>query len=131
MKIRKMVLIDNSDIDNFVNTSLVRSSGLVEEIVPFQSATEGLKYMRKIAETGDGAPQLILLDLGMQIMDGFGFMEEFLKLPPAVSGKTKIIVLTSSLDANDKRRSKAYPFVLDLLEKPLKVDALRALVEKM
>jgi CheY-like chemotaxis protein len=131
MKIRKMVLIDNSDIDNFVNSSLVRSSGMVEELVMFQSATEGLKYMHKIAEKPEEVPQLILLDLGMQIMDGFGFMDEFLKLPPAVQDHTKIIVLTSSLDANDKKRSRSYPFVLDLLEKPLKVDKMKALIEKM
>jgi CheY-like chemotaxis protein len=128
MKLNKILLIDNCDIDNFINNTLIQTSGLGVETRTFQSAQSALDYLQSIAEKPQEIPELIFLDLGMQLMNGFDFLEEFITLPASISEHTKIIVLTSSLDRNDRLRSKAYPCVLDLLEKPMRVDRWKALL---
>ncbi len=128
MKVKKMLLIDNSEIDNFVNVTLLSGSGLAEDFVSVSSAREGLAHLQKVADKPGEIPELILLDLGMQLMDGFGFLEEFVKLPSAISQYTRIIVLTSSIDPKDKTRSLSFPPVIDLMEKPLNVEKLRGLL---
>jgi CheY-like chemotaxis protein len=128
MKLSKILLIDNCDIDNFVNSTMIRNAKLGVETATYQSAQMALEYLRSIADKPREIPELIFLDLGMQLMDGFGFLEEFIKLPPSISEHTKIFVLTSSLDRNDRLRSKSYPCVLELLEKPMRVERWHALL---
>lgn len=128
MKPKKFLLIDNNEIDNFINVTLLSNSGIVEDVNSVQSASEGLRHLAKVVDQSDKVPDVILLDLGMQIMDGFGFLDEFVKLPAAVSQYTKVVVLTSSIDPKDKLRSKSYPCVIELMEKPLNIDRLRGLI---
>jgi CheY-like chemotaxis protein len=124
MKFRKILLIDNSDIDNFINASVVRRSGLVDEIVSLSSGSQGLKHLISVEDKPTEIPEIILLDLGMQIMDGFEFLELFQRLPASISAFTKIIVVTSSIDPDDRKRSLSYSCVIELIEKPLKLERL-------
>jgi CheY-like chemotaxis protein len=126
MMIKKIMFIDNCEIDNFVSETLVRRSGFVDEIVSFQSASEGLQYLSDVLDQPDQSPNVIVLDLGMHIMDGFGFLDEFMKFPAELSQGSKVVVLTSSLDLEDRRRAKSYLCVMEVLEKPLRLDQLRA-----
>lgn len=128
MKLQKILLIDNSDIDNYVNATMLRALDIAADVVTCVSATEGLAYLRKTADSLQATPEIILLDLGMQIMDGYGFLEEFSSLPPAVTAGSKVVVLTSSIDPRDRDRSLAYPCVLDVMEKPLKVALLQQVI---
>ena len=65
------------------------------------------------------APEVIFLDVYMPLMDGMGFLDEFKNLPESILEKTRIIVLSSTLDANDYRRVKKSPYVVKFWEKPL------------
>jgi len=127
MKLKCILLIDNSEIDNFVNATVVRNSGLVEEIVTYQSAAEGLDYLQSLITAQVPVPGMILLDLGMQLMDGFQFLDAFLKLPFGAAQEVKIVVVTSSIDDRDRLRAKSYPCVVKVLEKPLRADRFRSL----
>ncbi len=127
MKLKCILLIDNSEIDNFVNATVVRSSGLVEEIVTFESAGEGLDYLQTLIGSHAAMPGMILLDLGMQLMDGFEFLDAFLKLPLSAAEEVKVVVVTSSIDDRDRLRAKSYPCVVRVLEKPLSVNRFRSL----
>jgi len=70
-------------------------------------------------------PDIVLLDLNMPIMDGFGFLEAFKRLPSPDKENVKIIVVTSSQDPNDISRAKELG-IKQYLTKPLMEDTLRA-----
>jgi CheY-like chemotaxis protein len=60
----------------------------------------------------------------MPIMNGFGFLVEFEKITSENLKDTKVIMLTSSVDPNDIRRSKDYTSVISFISKPLSLEHL-------
>jgi CheY-like chemotaxis protein len=120
------MLIDDSDIDNMVNKHILSKNMVAENIIVFTSANDALTYFSENKTTTDEMliPKIILLDINMPIMNGFGFLVEFEKITADNLKNTKVIMLTSSVDPNDIRRSKDYSSVISFISKPLSLEHL-------
>ena len=120
------MLIDDSDIDNMVNKHILSKNMVAEHIIVFTSANDALTYFSENKTTTDEMliPKIILLDINMPIMNGFGFLVEFEKITADNLKNTKVIMLTSSVDPNDIRRSKDYSSVISFISKPLSLEHL-------
>lgn len=125
-KYKCIMLIDDSDIDNMVNKHILSKNKVSENIIVFTSANEALTYFSETDSTNENhlIPEIILLDINMPIMNGFGFLVEFEKINSGNLKDTKVIMLTSSVDPNDIRRSKDYSCVNSFISKPLSVEHL-------
>lgn len=120
------MLVDDSEIDNLVNNHIITRNELCNHIIVLTSAHEALAYLQGCIEgTKTMVPDLILLDINMPIMNGFGFLKEFEKLPSTFTDKIKIIMLSSSVDPNDIRKSNESPHVSGFISKPLTVEQFR------
>ena len=124
MKFKKIFLIDDSEIDNYVNKHIITKSGIAEMILTMTSAEDALQYLIASSETNIPFPELIFLDIRMPAMNGFEFLDVFEKFPSQILSACKIIMLTSSLDQRDIERAKNYPHVAGYLNKPLNTDSL-------
>ncbi len=121
-----IMLIDDSEIDNMVNAHILSKNNIAKNIIVHSSANDALNYLSKIdkAESNMVVPDVILLDINMPIMNGFGFLVEFEKFDESLLQKIKVIMLTSSVDPNDIRRSKEYKTVQSFISKPLSLEHL-------
>ncbi len=72
-------------------------------------------------------PDVILLDLNMPIMDGWQFLDEFLKVPD--SEKIPIYIVSSSVDSRDIERAKTYKMVGQYIIKPFSISKVEELLE--
>lgn len=124
-----IMLIDDSEIDNMVNKHILSKNNIAENIVVQTSATDALQYLNNNLHSNHPniIPEVILLDINMPIMNGFGFLLEFEKYPEEFKNRMQIIMLTSSVDPNDIRRSKEFVTVKSFISKPLSLDHLEVI----
>lgn len=119
-KLKKIFLIDDDETSNFLNNILLNQMNIVEKIEISKNGKEALKKVKSSQDLD--WPEVILLDINMPVMDGFEFLEEFSKINKS-SGKTKVIILTSSDSKRDLEKAKNYK-IAGYLNKPLTKEKL-------
>jgi two-component system nitrate/nitrite response regulator NarL len=112
------VLIDDSDIDLFIQRRFLEVYNFSRQLLTYKSAEEALEWLSKI--NGGSPPDVIFLDLNMPNVDGFGFLEGFQKLSDKIRSKSRIVVLTSSNSQKDKDQVFSHSNVIQFITKPLK-----------
>ena len=123
-----VMLIDDNEIDNWINQKLIEAANFAEHIYTHtgaRSAIEFLKNLEKLdKETKNVMPEVIFLDIDMPLMDGFQFLEEFGKLSEETKKMCKVVMVTFSINLQDVYKSQKYSYVKKYLNKPLSQDNL-------
>ena len=115
---KNVLLIDNDTVCNLVNKKRLEQSDLVNAVRVVVNGQDALKMFTTHFNVVYQPPDLILLDLDMPVMDGFGFLEGFKKLKFQGKEKIKIVVLSSSQRDEDVSKAKALG-ASDFLLKPI------------
>ena len=126
-KFDRVLLIDDNDIDNFINERMITTNFFSNRVIVKNSGESALNYLKENAGEDANLPQIIFLDLNMPIMDGFAFLAEYEKLPDAVIKNSKVIVLSSSISPEDINRASTNPLVVKYVNKPLNEKYLAAI----
>jgi CheY-like chemotaxis protein len=127
--VNKTVLIDDSDIDLFIQRRFLEVYNFSDELISYKSAREALRWLNNL--DSETPPDIIFLDLNMPEIDGFEFLKKFEILPPAIRNKTKIVVLTSSNSLKDRELAFENANVIQFITKPLKQSDIDELQHKI
>jgi len=122
-----VMLVDDSEIDNFINQKMIEGCNFADRIYVHTSSKSALEFLANFERAHlpeDLIPEIIFLDINMPIMDGFQFAEEFGKSCLKIYDKIKIVFLTSSLNPVDQKRAMSVRGVYSFLNKPLGKDHL-------
>lgn len=126
--IRNLLLIDDDPIYSFIFPELIRETGKVAQFQIEQDGRCGLNYLASCSKST--FPDLILVDLKMPVLDGFGFLEEYGRHYASQWPETVVVVMSSSIRQKDKEDVMAHPFVSDFLSKPITESILEKITEK-
>lgn len=122
-KYKTAMLIDDNEIDNFINQKMIESTNFAERIYVNTNGKSALEFMENLKKNKeldeDLIPEIIFLDLNMPIMDGFQFLQEFEKLGKPITGKPRIVILTTSINPADRIFLTKNKYVLKFINKPL------------
>jgi CheY-like chemotaxis protein len=125
MKTKHILLIDDNDIDNYVNRQLLIRNQAADIITVIDSAEESLEYLDELIEKAQPFPGIIFLDINMPSMDGFGFLKKYEEFPEEKKETCCIVMLTSSENPNDMELARKNRHVMKYLLKPLTHTMLR------
>lgn len=102
-----LLIIEDDEICNFVHTKVAKTSGLFKEIRSAHNGQEALGIFRRAATGEIEAPELVLLDLNMPVMNGFDFIRAFNEISFPRKERVTIVIVTSSDNSIDIERARA------------------------
>lgn len=112
--IKRILLVDDNEADNVFHEIILRRAGYTGVVTVCESAHKALEYLQRFQ---DQLPDLMLVDINMPGMDGFGFAERI-----AAAYKPRsigLLMLTSSNAQRDVERAKQLPIISGFIVKPL------------
>lgn len=114
----KSCLIDDDFIHQFGMKRMIQRYQPTAKVIEFSNGLDAINFF-KAALGGDDLPELIFLDINMPVMNGWEFMDEFVKIRPGLSKKIDIYILSSSTDSHDIQKAKSNPAITGYIVKPL------------
>lgn len=122
-----VMLVDDNELDNFINKKLIETEAFSQEVLVHGSAVSALEELKKRSGSGSALPRVIFLDIMMPGMDGFGFLDEFALLPENVRAHCKVVMLSTTESFKDLNRANQNPYVYKFLNKPMNKAVLDAI----
>ena len=128
----KILCVDDDPITLMLCKKVVEKVEFAKEIITVNNGEEAILYFDNLFEERSADkniqyPKLVILDLNMPIMDGWEFLENYIKKGyQDIFDSTRFIVLSSSIDPYDINKAKTYP-VIGFLSKPVTKEMLENL----
>lgn len=115
-----VMLLDDDCFCNRMNTFVIEQINAAKSIITFEAAMDALQYLEGLIkeEKYDDFPDVILLDLNMTFMSGWGFLEKFSAFSLRYKQKASVYILTSSIQTSDRKAAALHAEVSGYIEKP-------------
>lgn len=122
-KINCVLLVDDDGTTNFLNYKIVQQLDITDEIHTEFNGEKALNFIQYYAELHNNrAPEIILLDLKMPVLDGYEFLE-YLKFKK-IDNINDILIIVLSNQTRLDELARLEQFNIKLLPKPLTLEAL-------
>lgn len=126
-----ILLVDDDENDNFFHKRTLEQIQIADKVDIANTGIEALEYLNQTHQAADEThPNIIFLDINMPIMNGWEFLSEYEKLPEAARANTLVIMLTTSLNPDDRKRAEQNPLVNGFINKPLEEEHIQKIVEE-
>jgi CheY-like chemotaxis protein len=115
-KLNCVLFIDDDEPANFLNEMILENAGCAGHIEITTSGEQALRYLDNNKGNTDKnntypRPDLIFLDINMPAMNGWEFLKEYNDLEDEQKGNIVIIMLTTSLNPDDKSKAEETPHI--------------------
>lgn len=117
------------DDDPIYKRIVQRMFNEIDDALSIRFFGDGRKAM-DVLEGWEGVafPDIIMLDIEMPELDGWGFMDAFRQLPAAAREHTKVYIITSSIANEDIQKAGRYPEIIGYIPKPITHQILKRIV---
>jgi CheY-like chemotaxis protein len=126
-----ILLIDDNKADNFLHEMYIHKADAHANVIAYLKVEEALAHIESLLGAHKELPDVIFLDLNMPKMGGWSFLDALACHPSPRINQLCVVVLTASLNPNDKEKSEGYPTVKEFLTKPLSSGAFATVMDSL
>jgi CheY-like chemotaxis protein len=116
--VKKVCVIDDDKIYIYGLKKLISIKQLSPDLIEFYNGKEAIDFLTA-PENLTELPDIIFLDINMPVMDGWAFMENYVKIKPQLGKKITIYMVSSSINDADIERAKTIADITDYVIKPI------------
>lgn len=120
----KVLCVDDDKVTLMVYKRLLKKIDNVD----WAAAENGLEAIAHLSSPDSAAPDIILLDINMPVMNAWGFLKEYEKTHMDQMPETKIYVVSSTVDPTDKEKALSFKSVIGFVPKPITEASITSLV---
>lgn len=117
-KIQASCIIDDDPIFIYGTKRIMEEVDFCEDILVYNNGQDALDSFADLTKTDKELPSIIFLDLNMPIMNGWEFLEQFIKIENNNLGKVIVYIMSSSVDPRDLERVGNYEIIHNYILKP-------------
>jgi len=134
-KLNCILFIDDDEPTNFISKILMEEANCAAHIEIAQSGQAALDFLldedhTSIKGKGFPCPDLIFLDINMPAMNGWEFLEKYNELDQKHKGNVVTVMLTTSLNPDDRNRAIKNLDISGFETKPLTSEKLDNILRK-
>jgi CheY-like chemotaxis protein len=108
MSKKTIMLVDDDPLCILISTKIIELNPDLR-VTSFTNPAVALSQLKQwYATESVEFPDYIFLDINMPVMDGWQFLEELKKLPEDFRQKCNIIMLSSSINPVDEKKSRTF-----------------------
>lgn len=128
-KLNSILFVDDDDDCNYFHKKLLEKMSCVDKIYTVYDGIEALKFLTTKIDDRFPQPNIIFLDINMPRMNGLEFLAEYEKLWKDTNLPV-IIMVTTSLNPDDKDKAMSFKCVKGFENKYLDVSAISRILNK-
>ncbi len=128
--IETVFCIDDDPITLMLCEKVFNKTAFCNKTIKALNGELALNYFKELVlnnSENKTIPNLILLDLNMPVVNGWEFLQIFENEIITHFSDLKVIILSSSLNPDDKEIIKKHPVIIDFITKPLTIESVEYL----
>ena len=129
MRKKIICIIDDEEINHLIVKTIIKRLDIQTHFLPFNNGEEAITALKQLSVSNVELPDIILLDINMPVMDGWEFLNNFIKIKPQIDKKIEIYILSSSTAIEDINKSEKYAEISGYLCKPIAAETLRNIIQ--
>ncbi|MDO9000924.1 MAG: response regulator [Bacteroidota bacterium] len=122
------MLLDDSELDNFINQKVIEANHFANKVYINTGSKSALEFLNNLSisstEVANIFPEIVFVDINMPMMDGFQFLENLKSKLPEKFDSLKLVILTSSVNPDDRIKASEISKSIVFLNKPLTKEML-------
>lgn len=122
-----IMIVDNDQVNSFVLKNIITRNYSDAKVELLPDGAEALEELKRLDQSAEDFPSVILLDIYMPVMDGFEFLDQYVR---EFAHKSSIIfAMSNSLIKEDQQRANEYEVVKGFITKPLIYNNIEFIIE--